>query len=249
MSDYDRKLFDRIAVDYGAKDRRAANRLARRLRLEQTLKAARIGDAGDLLEVGCGAGFTARYLAGRYRRYLGVDHSAELVAIAMAENGSPTARFSARAAQTLPPDARFDTIVMIGVLHHVDDDAGLLRHLAGLLRPGGWLLANEPQSANPLIQLSRHVRKRVDAAYSVEQRYYTAGELAGLWRQTGLADVKVVPQGLFSTPFAEVLLPDLAPVGWAASLACAFDRGLEATMPRLLKPLSWNLIAAGRKAG
>lgn len=249
MSEYDRTLFDRIAVDYGAKDRRAANRLARRLRLEQTLGAAGVGDAGDLLEVGCGAGFTARYLAGRYRRYLGVDHSAELVAIATAENGGPTARFSARAAETLPADVRFDTIVMIGVLHHVDDDAALLGHLAGLLRPGGWLLANEPQSANPLIQLSRHVRKRVDAAYSVEQRYYRGEELSDLWRQAGLRDVKVVPQGLFSTPFAEVLLPDLAPIGWAASLACAFDRGLEAVVPRLLGPLSWNLIAAGRKSG
>lgn len=249
MSEYDRTLFDRIAAQYGAKDRRFANVAARRLRLEQTLKAAGLAHAGNVLEVGCGAGYGARYLSGRFERYVGVDHSSELAAIAGVENGGANIRFIAGAAEELKGEGLFDTIFMIGVLHHVDDDAGLLRHLVDMLQPGGWLLANEPQSANPVIQLSRHVRKWVDSAYSVEQRYYNKAELEGLWRAAGLESVRVVPQGLLSTPFAEVVLPDVAPVRWASSLSCRCDRALEAMVPSLLKPLSWNLVAAGRKAG
>lgn len=248
MSEYDRALFDHIAVDYGAKDRRPANVVARKLRLEQTLKAAGLSRTGTLLEVGCGAGYSARYLAGRFDGYVGVDHSAELIAIAQAENGGPNVHFIAGAAESLDGGSAYDAIIMIGVLHHVDDDAGLLRHLAAMLKPGGWLLANEPQSANPVIQISRHVRKLVDPAYSVEQRYYRKAELDALWRGAGLADVRIVPQGLFSTPFAEVVFPDVAPTRWAAKLACLMDRGLEASVPALLAPLSWNLVAAGRKA-
>ena len=249
MSDYDKTLFNRIAAEYGAKDRRPANIVARRLRLEQTLKAAGLKSAGAVLEVGCGAGYGARYLAGRCTEFLGVDHSSELVSIATLENGGDHVRFIAGAAEELAGEGPFDTILMIGVLHHVSDDAGLLRHLTGMLKPGGWLLANEPQSANPIIQASRHVRKWLDSAYSVEQRYYSRDELDTLWRGSGLEDVRVVPQGLFSTPFAEVLLPDVAVVRWMASMACLSDRALEASMAPLLRPLSWNFIAAGRKPG
>jgi len=56
-----------------------------------------------------------------------------------------------------------------------------------------------------------------------------------------------VPQGLLSTPFAEVILQPQAITRWLAALACVTDAGLERLMGRLLQPFTWNLIAAGRK--
>jgi len=41
--------------------------------LEQTMSILPVSGKIDILEVGCGAGFSAEYLRGRYNRYLGID--------------------------------------------------------------------------------------------------------------------------------------------------------------------------------
>ncbi len=71
-----RELFDRIARTYSAKDQQPYSRAARRHRLLSSV--ARLPKIGSLLEIGCGA----EYLAGRFERYVGLDYSAELIAVA-----------------------------------------------------------------------------------------------------------------------------------------------------------------------
>ena len=241
----DRQLFDAIAQSYCRKDLHRASQLARRQRLEASVDAAGISRAGALLEVGCGAGFAARYLAGRYRSYVGIDYAAELVRLAREHNALPGARFEAAGIRDFMPRERFDMVLMIGVLHLLDDMLGTLRHIAELLVPGGFLVANEPQPANPVIRVARQARKRLDARYSSDQIELTAKELGELYAAAGFVDVKLVPQGLFATPFAEVALPAERLMVPFARLACALDRSL-AGLPGMGK-LSWNLIAVGRK--
>jgi 2-polyprenyl-3-methyl-5-hydroxy-6-metoxy-1,4-benzoquinol methylase len=56
-------------------------------------------------------------------------------------------------AMTFTDKERFDSIISIETLEHVPDPAGLIRHLLGLLRPGGVLIASVPTTpsadANP----------------------------------------------------------------------------------------------------
>ena len=256
LSDFaerDRALWDRVATDYCRKDLRRSSRVARRLRTRQTIAALPLGLAEGLprvLEIGCGAGFGAEYLQGMYSDYCGVDYSSGLIDLAREQHPGPTTQFVASDINTFEPGRAFDVVFAIGVLHHLDDIPGALRKVLGMLRPGGWFVANEPSPGNPLVSLARRVRKRVDANYSDEQRELSGPELRSVVEHAGFTDVSLKAQGIFSTPFAEVVLnPQLlsAPLAGLAGLACAADRALEATVGGLLKGLSWNLIVAGRR--
>lgn len=245
----DRELFDGIADEYCRKDRLPAHRRARELRLLQTLRHIELDPSGDLLEIGCGAGFAAGYLRGRYRSFHGIDHSSKLVDLAEATNGGPGISFETADATEFSIDRRFDVIFMIGVLHHLADPAATLRHLTGLLKTDGRIVVNEPQSGNPLIQLARGVRKKTDSHYSDDQTVYSGADLRSVFSDAGCELVKLVPQGLLSTPFAEVAMPAQALVTPLSSLACAVDRVTEDSFPRLLRYLTWNLIAIAKPTG
>ena len=243
----DRALFDGIAEQYTRKDLHPTASLARRQRLLRTLAAAPLPDRPAILEAGCGAGFSARYLDGRFSRFVGIDYADNLIQAARQHNNVPGSRFETANIKQLDLDEQFDAVVMIGVLHHLDDMPAAIEQLVGVLKPGGWLLANEPQPGNPLVRAARAVRKRMDGGYSDEQDQLSAGALCRLYRDAGLQDVAAVPQGLFSTPLAEVPLGPTPLTRPIARLACAADTFIESVARPLLGKLTWNLIARGRK--
>ena len=243
----DRELFDRIADKYCRKDLKPASRVARRYRLIRTIKALPEGRCGSLLEVGCGAGFTVPYLAGRFDRFVGVDYSEKLIELAQKQNSGPNVEFIAADIGQYDPPVLFDAVVMIGVIHHFDDMPGLMRHIVRLVKPGGWVAANEPQPGNPLIGLLRRMRKRVDEAYSDDQAELSVATLRKLYEDAGLTSVRVQPQGFVSTPFAEVVMPMQRVAKAAAHLACGVDTVLETVLGPVGRWLSWNLVAVGRK--
>ena len=241
----DRALFDDIASEYAGKDLAPGQREARRHRLIQSIRCLDLTSNPEILEVGCGAGFSAEYLAGTFSRYKGIDYSENLIAFAEHTHGGPGVEFETADLNTLREDETFDVILMIGLLHHLDDPVASLTRLSRLLRPGGWLLANEPQSGNVLISVLRSIRKQVDDAYSADQDEFSAPELLDMYQRAGLTDIRVRPQGVFSTPIAEVTLPSF--VRAAAGVACRVDSYLENRFPAALKYVAWNLIACGRK--
>ena len=137
---------------------------------------------------------------------------------------------------------------MIGVLHHLEDPAVSLGTMVRWLRPGGFLVANEPQPANPLIRVARRVRARHDSCYSSEQEQIGALELRSLFAGAGFQEIEITPQGFVSTPFAEVALRPYRVMAPIARAACAVDGLLERGSPALTRQLSWNLIACGYAA-
>lgn len=243
----DQRLFEEIAAVYCRKDLLPASRLARRHRLRQSLAAIPPLTRPEVLEVGCGAGFAAAYLAGYYGAYVGIDYAASFIAYARQHHQGPGVTFEVSNVKTYQSPRRFDVVFMIGVLHHIDHLEEALPAMLTLLKPGGWLIANEPHPGNPLIRLARVVRKRLDPNYAREQQELAAAELHRLYRQAGLVEIRLLPQGFLSTPFAEVTLQPQALMQRLAALACALDAGLERRLGRLLQPLTWNVIAAGRK--
>jgi 2-polyprenyl-3-methyl-5-hydroxy-6-metoxy-1,4-benzoquinol methylase len=246
QADRDRALFDTIASAHQEKDLRLSSRAARQQRLRQTVADfAQTLPGQALLEVGCGAGFSVDYLNGGYRSYLGVDHSPEL--IDYAKQHFSEADFVCCDSLELKMREQFDGIFMVGVLHHMEHPYAQLEALYSFLKPGGWIALNEPNSANPFIQLLRWLRKGSDETYSCEQRTYRSRELEAELSAVGFEDVSTKAQGIFSTPFAEV---PLRPDGfWAgvARVAVRMDIFLEARAPRFLRYLSWNLVATARK--
>ena len=243
----DQKLFDQIADDYCRKDLLPASRLARKLRLHQTLQTVPAYPNARMLEVGCGTGFAAKYLQGRFATYFGVDYSENLIKYARAHNAGPGIEFEMTNIKDFGLGREFDMIFAIGVLHHLDDLDSALSHMVGLLKPGGWLLANEPHSGNPVVSLARRFRKKLDPQYSEDQAEMTAAHLLAAYEAAGLRSVRVIPQGLFSTLFAEVPMKLQCLAVPLAATACFVDSILEGTFGRLLRSVTWNVIAIGRR--
>lgn len=95
----------------------------------------------DVLDVGCGDGRLARSLCGPGRRVLGLDPSAEMVALARTRGAGVAGlefRQGAFLDQPFMPGS-FDLVSFVASLHHMDQRAGLTR-AAELLRPGGRLV-------------------------------------------------------------------------------------------------------------
>ena len=103
-----------------------------------------------LLDAGCGTGDDALALAGLVApggRVTGVDLSAEMVAEARRRCGDADGalEFLAGDLLALPlPDAGFDGCRAERTLQHVDDPGRAVAELARVTRPGGWVVAAEP---------------------------------------------------------------------------------------------------------
>jgi SAM-dependent methyltransferase len=104
---------------------------------------------GDVLEVGAGIGETARHLLdGRQRSWLCLEPDERLGTRlrAWAEAGDvaplPTVQIGTTA--DLDPRSRFDTILYIDVLEHIEDDRAEMARAAQLLAPRGALIVLSP---------------------------------------------------------------------------------------------------------
>jgi len=104
---------------------------------------------GDVLEVGAGIGETTRHLCdGGQRSWLCLEPDADLAArlrVLVASAGlSPTPRVENGTTADLDSTLRFDSILYIDVLEHIEGDAAELARAAGLLAPGGCIVVLSP---------------------------------------------------------------------------------------------------------
>jgi len=119
-------------------------------RLAELLARANLPAPLEVLDVGCGNGRFGCFLAEQQPelRYLGLDASAELLAIARSRGpigADPELRQLDVVEQDLDAclgEGRFSLVALMGVLHHLpgaERRRAVLRALAGRLRPGGLL--------------------------------------------------------------------------------------------------------------
>jgi len=184
-----------------------------------------------VLDYCCGDGETALFAAASgAREARGIDISPVSVETATRkarERGfSQSAVFEVMDAEgTTYPSARFDLIVVGGVLHHLDLDKAY-RELARLLKPGGEVLCLEALRHNPLIHWYRkatpHLRSEWETAHILGraqilearryfgrvriERFFHLATLAALpLRNTPLFEpalsvLEAVDRGLFKIP-------------------------------------------------
>lgn len=243
----DMELFNSIAKKYCDKDIQEQSAVARKYRLISSLNKAPLRKNARILEVGCGAGFSLKYLDLDFEEYVGVDYSKALIDYAKQFNLSDKASFICANIKDYNPDKKFDVIFMIGVLHHFENMDEILSHLIDLLHPGGIIIANEPQSSNLLIQALRGVRGIIDRGYSTDQIQFSPEKLERLFMQNRLTNVQTFPQGIFSTPFAEVIAKPKIITFPLAKFAVGLDDLFEKKLPNFIKLISWNLVVVGTK--
>ena len=110
---------------------------------------AALGPPGSALEVGCGSGHFARWLAGQGWRVVGLDHSAPMLAQARTHDALPLVQGDALA---LPyPEQAVDVVAMVTVLEFLPDPRaalaeawrvarrGLLLGVLNRLSPVAWM--------------------------------------------------------------------------------------------------------------
>ncbi|MBU0703267.1 MAG: methyltransferase domain-containing protein [Chloroflexi bacterium] len=246
----DRDLFDRIARRYARKDIVASSSLARKSQLLAAIKPVldQLSNLGTIVDVGCGVGAPARYLAGHYERYIGIDQSKEMINAAITFNrGNPKAEFIAENVKSrdLPQNVA-DVILSDGVLHHITELDEALNALLRIAKPDAFLVVREPQNGNPLLQALRWGRGIVDPSYSGEQIFFSERDLRELFSNHGVMDISVEFQGFLSTPFAQVVIPPQLLSVPLCRAAISIDRWLDARLPGSLKKLSFNIIVIGR---
>lgn len=116
---------------------------------KRLLAACRVDADAYILEVGCGAGATASYLAREVGcRVIGVDLRESMVALAREraarEGVQDRVEFHVANILDLPfADSRFDAVLCESVATFVEDKARAARELARVVRPGGCVGLNE----------------------------------------------------------------------------------------------------------
>jgi ubiquinone/menaquinone biosynthesis C-methylase UbiE len=140
--------FDYEAARWGEETIEPGERSIAGFRLAEALRL--LPSHGRVLEVGCGAGRFLRAVseARPELALTGVDVSRS--ALATLARLAPAIETRVAAPARLPArDAEFDAVLMLDVLEHVDDPAGMLAEIRRVLAPGGVLHAHVPCDGDP----------------------------------------------------------------------------------------------------
>lgn len=111
-------------------------------------------------DFGCGAGETSTELGLMDFNVVGFDLSPELIELAqrrakLDQVESKVRFFIGDALQLQTEAAQFDSVVCMGVLHHLVDVREALQPVEALLKPGGYLILQEPIAFSPMLQKLR----------------------------------------------------------------------------------------------
>lgn len=155
------------------------------------------------LDAGCGSGRWALQVSARVGRLHALDASADALAVARQNlANSPNVTFHHASVGDIPlPDRSLDFAYSLGVLHHVPDTTGAIRHIASKLKPGAPFL--------------------IYLYYALDNRPFW---FRALWRSTdaGRALISRLP------PSLRLLASQLiaATVYWPLARACTLLNGL-----------------------
>lgn len=243
----DEELFDKIAEKYYLKDITKVSAIPRKNQLMQAVKPAlnKNKNLGKILEIGCGNGFPAKYLENYYDEYIGIDHSEKMINIATQLHSKlENVKFLNEKVEELTHklgNEKFDTILSVGVLHHLENPIQALKELKLLAKPNASFIAIEPNSRNIIIQILRWFRKKIDKNYSKDQKFFLAKEIKNILNDSNITNIKIEYEGFLSTPFSQVILKPVIIFTYLSRLSVMIDN-LISFLPSFLKSLSWNLL-------
>ncbi len=135
----------------------------------------RLPAGASVIDIGCGTGFVLERIARRFDAW-GLEPDPSVRARAAAEIAPRLLPGSSDDLSALA-GRRFDAVLLLDVIEHVDDDAAALRGALAALSPGGFLLATAP--AHPWLWSGHDVANE-------HRRRYTRATLADAHRRAGL---------------------------------------------------------------
>lgn len=210
-----------------------------------------------ILEVGAGTGREAHILAERGAKVVALDFSPQ--ALRLSRQISALPRLVRGDALALPfPDQRFDLVYHQGLLEHFRDPLPLLRENRRVLRPGGLVLVDVPQTFH-VYTLMKQALMLVHRWFAGWETQFSPWQIERVVRQAGFEPIhrygysmrpglayRVVRQALRSVGVRLPLVPRLGPLDRAYRAWHRIQRRFEQT--RLGPYLTLTVGVVGRKA-
>jgi ubiquinone/menaquinone biosynthesis C-methylase UbiE len=167
----------------------------------RSFELLRVAPGAAVLEAGCGSGIDAvalKTLVGPAGRVVGIDSSQVMLSQAVeraTKTGSPV-EFQLGDVQRLAfDDDTFDAVRSSRLLCHVDEPRRALTEMMRVLRPGGHLVAIEPDHDTLVIASpQRDCTRKIVNAFGDGFREGWSGRWLPVWcRELGLRDIQVEP--------------------------------------------------------
>jgi ubiquinone/menaquinone biosynthesis C-methylase UbiE len=152
------------------------------------LSAVTVDSFGTTAEICCGRGEAFHLVPGLIERGVGVDVSVAMLEAAQCEHRGRPFGFVQGDATMLPLRSEaFDSAVMLGGIHHVNDRQRLFSEIARILKPGGIFYFREPVSDFAIWRLIRAAIYRLSPALDHEtERPLRHSEVGPLLEKAGL---------------------------------------------------------------
>jgi len=161
-----------------------------------------------ILDVGCGAGLVCEPFARMGAETIGIDAAPKLIAAARlhaAESGL-TIDYRATAAEDLArAGERFDVVLALEVVEHVNDVAAFVATCAAMVKPGGLMIASTinrtPKAFVLAIVGAEYVLRWLPRGTHAYDRLVTPAELSAAFAGAGLTPGRET--GVMYVPFAD----------------------------------------------
>lgn len=192
------------------------------------------GGASRILDAACGVGFDVIAMAERRQdvRFVGADLSERFLTFARARSaGLANVEFVKADARRLPfPDASFDAARIDRALQHIEDPQAAVREIGRVVRPGGRLVACEPDWGGFLLRgVDDALEKMIAEKFaSLFVNPHVGGMLPALMNAAGLRVERVEAAPLVFTTYADAdVVFDIE-----RTIALCVDEGLVSTGDR-----------------
>jgi len=175
----------------------------------KTFEEMHLVAGASVLEVGCGIGEDAISLAklvGITGKVTAVDRSQAMLnqAIASTENLALPIEFVLADAQQLPfADHIFDAARVDRTLQHIDHPQLAIAEMARVVRPGGWVVAVEPDWETFVVDSGQRAltRQLLNLWCDTFPSGWIGRQLFRYFRQAGLTELQVNPETIVLTQF------------------------------------------------
>jgi ubiquinone/menaquinone biosynthesis C-methylase UbiE len=216
-----------------------------------------------VLDVGCGTGILSRALIDLAPNIevIGIDPAASYVDWACRSLRSPRVRFQVGTAEALAfTDAAFDAALALLVVQELADPPRAVREMARVTRRGGYVAACKWDFGNGLPMLSLFWQAaeavspdavaRYRASKGIRPDYPGPDELAALWRDSGLSEVRTVALGITMefASFEDFWLPFLGGATATSVFARNLNDATQGAVERRLRETLASVFGVGRFA-